>query len=119
MFSKQKGFSILGFVFIASLLGSYIVLALKLVPVYYEHRLIKQTTSKLIKAKNASFMTKHQIINALEKKLYVESVALPPVRDFKFTRKDGVVTFVIDYTKAVPVFANVSASIHFKDEFKY
>jgi Domain of unknown function (DUF4845) len=114
MHSKQRGVTLIGWVFLLLPIAIVVYAGIRLAPVYLNYmkvaRSMDQLTSELHAEDAASPL---MIRNALEKHLDIQSVTYPEVKDFEI-RRDGAVWIVQStYEETAPLFSNISIVVAF------
>ena len=114
MVSKQRGITMIGWLFLLVPIAIVGYAGIRLAPVYLNYmkvtRSIEQTSTQL---KQDESLTAQSIRNTLEKHFDIESVSYPTVKDVAI-RRDGQ-TWLIQarYEDIAPLFSNISLLIRF------
>lgn len=99
--------------------GTWIVLAVKLAPLFIEHYQIKSALQALEKEPNLAQMSAREIWNALEKRLDVNYVANTIKKEhLRLARRDGRLTVQIVYEGRRNLFGNLDAALRFDDSIE-
>lgn len=111
---QQRGISILGWSIILSMAGIYIVVGLKMLPVYLEFYKVKDVMSSIASDNTIAVTAKKDIERALKKRLSTNDVRLTR-EQYKILKVKGRKSYAIkvDYKKETPLFSNISLVSHF------
>ncbi|KFI08424.1 DUF4845 domain-containing protein [Massilia sp. BSC265] len=107
--SRQRGISLTGLILVLAALGVVAVLALKLLPTYFEYSAAKDAMQR---AKEAGG-TPREIQVAFDKNAGMNNVTAIKGRDLTITREDGETQVSFAYEKRVPLVGNVSLVIDY------
>ena len=109
---RQKGLTLIGFIFIAAIVAALGIIAFRAIPIYNEYFTVK----KIIKSINteASEVTPADIRNQFVLKASADYVSDIKPRDLDITRENGRIVVSVTYSKTVPLFANVSLLFDFE-----
>ncbi|MBB5020162.1 hypothetical protein HNQ59_003476 [Chitinivorax tropicus] len=111
---KQQGLSLFGFLIIAAFVGFFALLAVRSIPAYSEYFSVKKMVKALIQ-ENASG-SPQDIRNSFDKRASIDYVSSVKGEDLDITQIGGVTTIGLEYSKEVPVVANISLKFAFKIE---
>ena len=111
---QQRGISILGWSIILSMAGIYIVVGLKMLPVYLEFYKVKDVMASIASDPKIAVTAKKDIERALKKRLSTNDVRLTR-EQYKILKVKGRKSYAIkvDYKKEVSLFSNLSLVSHF------
>jgi Domain of unknown function (DUF4845) len=114
MHSKQRGVTVIGWLFLLIPVAIVVYAGIRLAPVYLNYmkvaRSMDQLTSELHSDDTASAL---MIRTALGKHLDIQSVTYPEIKDFEI-RRDGAVWIVQStYEETAPLFSNLSIVVAF------
>lgn len=114
MHSKQRGVTVIGWLFLLIPIAILFYAGIRLAPVYLNYMKVSRSMNQLVSEMHASDTASANIIrNSLEKHLDIESVDYPNVKDFDI-RRDGQVWIVqATYEESAPLFSNISLVVAF------
>lgn len=116
MKSRQKGLTLISFLVIFIVAGFFILLTLKIVPVYLDHMKIESSLEGLKNEKGIAFKSPQEIKQLLQKRWDVNSIeGMDPAQDVEIERKGGAMTIRVAYEVEKPVLGNMSALMKFDD----
>jgi hypothetical protein len=114
MHSKQRGVTLIGWIFLLIPIAILGYAGLRLAPVYLNYmkvsRSLNQVASELHAADAPSLALVRQ---TLEKHLDVESVDYPGIKDFEIRRDGSVWNVQTTYEETAPLFSNISLVVSF------
>jgi Domain of unknown function (DUF4845) len=109
---KQQGVTLIGFIFMAALVGALGIVAFRAIPIYNEFF----TVRKILKSINteSSEATPADIRKQFDLKASADYVYDVKSRDLEITKENGRVVVSVSYSQTVPLFANVSLLFDFE-----
>ena len=114
--SRQKGMTLIGFMLLFVFFGFYVLLALKLGPIYFDYYKVKTSLDSLKKEPDLAEKTPKEIIAVLQKRWDVNDIRRITAEDSVVVeKKSGLVKVQLDYEVEEPVFGNVSALVKFNE----
>jgi len=110
---KQRGLSFLGWIIIIAVVGFFLMVGVKLFPVYY-----KGLTTKAIVEDTAAEMegkgpNKNQLWNKIQKRLDIDSIYDVKKEHFVFEKVKDSINFGVDYEVRIPLIANIDVVAKF------
>ena len=116
--ARQRGVSIFGIIVILALLGGFLSVGLKLMPIYLDHNVISGVAESLQESGRAAQMTQTEIRTEISNSLRVNNI-----RDFELSSvtantANNRTVINIAYEKRVPLFFNIDAVVSFDDSFE-
>jgi hypothetical protein len=114
MHSKQRGVTLIGWIFLLIPIVILGYAGLRLAPVYLNYMKVSRSMNQLVSEMHSSDASNVELIrSSLEKHLDVESVDYPAIKDFSI-RRDGSVWIVqTTYEETAPLFSNISLVVSF------
>lgn len=110
---KQKGMTMIGWLFVV-MLGLVIALvALRLIPVYLDGYKVYQSMASLGEDSSAKGKSIGDLRNMLMKRLDINMVSDVKPDDLTFTRKGNSIIIEVDYEARRPLFGNLYAVVVF------
>lgn len=114
---RQRGITFMGWVFLLLPVALVVYAGIRITPAYLNYfkvaRALEQVQTEYAAAGGT---TREAIRNSLEKRLDIEGVRTPRVRDIGITRADGVWIVDAEYESIQPLFYNVSLLLSFNKE---
>jgi hypothetical protein len=114
--SRQRGMTLISFLLLFAMIGSFILVGLKLTPIYLEHFKIKTTLENLKSEPELAEKSPKEIIATLQKRWDINSINRITAADsVTIEASGGSLTVQAEYEVEEPIVANVSALVRFKD----
>ena len=113
---KQGGISATGFVIILLIIGSFTMIALKLMPVYFENFKIKSALESLKDEPGISNKTNIDIGNIIAHRFIIENIDRVKSDQVKIKRDRSKIVIDLDYEVRDNLVANVDLVVTFKDK---
>jgi hypothetical protein len=114
MHSKQRGVTLIGWIFLLIPIAILGYAGIRLAPVYLNYMKVSRSMNQLVSEMHSLDTSSASIIRtSLEKHLDVESVDYPGIKDFDI-RRDGSIWIVqTTYEETAPLFSNISLVVAF------
>lgn len=110
--NKQRGLSLIGVLLIGAILGFLFLVGLRTVPAVTEYLAIKRAiTAVATEAGGESSVT--ELRRGFDKRANVEDIRTVQGADLDITKVGGKVEIAVQYTRKIPLVANVSLLIDF------
>jgi Tfp pilus assembly major pilin PilA len=113
MRTRQRGLSMLGFLFVAAVVVTCVMIGFRVLPSYIEYYSVKQALEQaLVEAKDLNSAA--EVRKAFQKRAdagYIESVS---GRDIEVVKSKNEVTASASWTRKLPMVANVSLLLEFE-----
>lgn len=110
---KQRGVSMIGFMFMAVAVIIIAMLAMKLVPAYIEYFSVKKILSSMGQDSETKAMSNADIRNSFSKRANVGYVTVVKPEDLDIDRSGGNMVITADYVYRAPLVANISLVVDF------
>lgn len=115
MFKRQQGITFIGFIFVAVIALSLLLVAMKIVPEYMEFSSVKKTIKALGDDSNFNSMTNQEIMKAFDKRASINYIDVVNGRDLIITKDpSGKKVVEVNYEVVKPLAFNLSALMDFK-----
>jgi hypothetical protein len=115
---EQRGITFLGLLFVLVVLGFVALMGMKMFPVYMESFKIDKALKSLISDSQIGSMSKRDIIQALLKRLDIDSVNRIDHRNYNeyvtIVSNEGKVSVDVAYRAEAPLFSNISIVVDFE-----
>jgi len=113
MYHKQRGLSMIGFLFVAVVLFFVAMLAMKLVPAYIEFFSVKQILATLGQDPATKSMSNTEIRNSFLRRANVGYVTVVKPEDLSIDRSGRETVISTNYVFRTPLIANISLVVDF------
>jgi len=112
--SKQRGITLIGWLFLLTPMAIVLYAGLRIAPIYLNYMKVSKSVDGVAKemSENAN-LTAKTVEVALEKRLNIESIEFPEIKDFAVRRNEQVWTIEAKYEDVAPLIANVSLLMQF------
>ncbi len=111
---KQRGVSMLGFMFVAVVVIVIAMLAMKLVPAYIEYFSVKKILTSMGQDSETKSMSNADIRNSFSKRANVGYVTVVKPEALDIDRSGGKLVISTEYEYRTPLFANINLVVDFK-----
>jgi hypothetical protein len=112
MHKRQRGITFIGWLFLLVPIAIVVYAGIRVAPLYMNYGKVARTLEQVGEEGRASD-TQRSIYVAIEKRLDIEGIEFPTVKEFTI-RRDGREWIVeIDYEDPAPLFANLSMNARF------
>ena len=109
---RQRGLSMLGFLFVAAVVVTCVMIGFRVTPAYIEYYSVKKALEEaLVNAKDLNSAA--EVRNAFQRRAdagYIESVS---GKDIEVTKTKNEITASVSWTRKLPMVANVSLLLDF------
>jgi len=114
MYRKQRGITMIGWLFLLIPLALVAYAGIRLAPVYLNYMKVSKSIDQVAQELgDDSSVGVTQIRTALEKRLDIESVSYPAVKDIGIRREGQTWIIEAKYEDIAPLFANLSLLLQF------
>jgi sensor histidine kinase regulating citrate/malate metabolism len=110
---RQRGLSMMGFLFVAVVVVACVMIGFRVMPAYIEHYSVQKALEEAL-ATAKDLNSTAEIRNAFQRRAdagYIESVQS---RDIEVTKSKNEVTASVEWTRKLPLVANVSLWLEFE-----
>lgn len=113
---KQHGVSFLGVIVIIAIVGFFLMVGVKLFPVYYKGLTTKSIVEDVATEMNGKQPNKKQLWNKIQKRFSIDSIKGIGKEDFVFEQAKNSIEFGLDYEVRVPLIANIDVVVKFDQQ---
>jgi hypothetical protein len=114
--SRQQGMTLISFLILFVMIGFYIMLGLKLTPIYLEHFKVLNTLENLRKEPGLSERTPKEIAGMLQKRWDINGInRITAKENLTIESNGGALNLQVNYEVDEPIIGNVSALVKFSD----
>ncbi len=108
---RQRGVSLIGFLFVAVVVVSVALLAFRMMPAYIEYFTIQKALEGALADSND--LTVASIRRAMDRRLSADYADAITAKDVEVTKSGNVITAAVSWEKKLPVIRNVSILLEF------
>ena len=112
----QSGMTLIGFVMVLAVVGVFIYMGMKVIPMYSEYFAVKQALKQMSDEAGLSQQDPGRVKEAFFRRLYISYADNVKPADFKIARKDAGYVVTVDYEVRRPLIANFDIVGHFNAE---
>jgi len=109
--SQQRGLSMIGFLFVASVVVVVALLAFRMMPAYIEYFTIQKALDGALA--DSTDLSVVSIRKAMERRLNADYADAVTAKDLEITKTGNVVTAAVSWEKKLPLVKNVSILLEF------
>ena len=114
----QRGVTLITIVFLLAVLGFFVLLALKIAPIYMNHSKVVNALSAVENMTDVEIMSKRQIQNSLYKRFNMNYVEKVDDNDITITKSTNYTKVEIDYERVEKIMGNLSVLVEFHNSFE-
>lgn len=115
---KQRGLTLISLIFLLGLIGFFVMLVLKIAPIYMNHSKVVNALAALEETDNLTSMNKREILTNLNKRFNMNYVDYVTDDDITVASQPGFVRVEIDYQRIEPIIGNLSVLVDFHEGFE-
>jgi hypothetical protein len=112
---RQQGLTLISLVFILGLIGFFVMLTLKIVPIYLDHGKVKSALEALKATPELQTKSEYEIRDSLNKRFSINYVYDVKPENIKVLKHGNYVKVDIEYETVVALAGNLSALAEFHD----
>ena len=115
---KQQGLTFISLVFVLGLIAFFVILGLKIGPIYLNHSKVVSTLAELKKTTGIEDQSEAEIRDSLSKRFNINYVDDVTQKDITITRHENYLKVVIAYEVITNIVGNLSVLVEFNDEME-
>ncbi len=115
---NQHGLTLISIVFLLGLIGFFVLLTLKVVPIYLDHGKVKSALEALKATPDIQTKSEFEIRDSLTKRFNINYVYDVTKDDIKVIKHGNYVKVDIEYETVVKLIDNLSLLAEFHDSFE-
>lgn len=112
---RQHGLTFISLVFILGLIASFVLLGLKIVPIYLDHSKVTSSLAELEKTADIQEKSQAEIRDSLSKRFNINYVSDVTQDDITVTKQGSYLKVVIEYEVVRKIAGNLSVLVEFND----
>jgi len=112
---RQQGLTLLSIAFILALIAFFVLLILKIAPIYIDHSKVVNALAALEKTTDVQTKSEQEVRQSLEKRLNMNYVYDVTQDDIKVTKRGNYLKVQAEYETVVKIFGNLSVLAEFND----
>ena len=111
----QKGTTFFGLVFVLGFIGMFVLLVLKIAPIYLEHSKVASSLADIEKVPNIQEKSVYEIRDSLNKRFNINYVYDVNQDDITIIKYGNYLKIVIEYEVVKKIVGNLSVLVEFND----
>ncbi len=115
---KQRGLTFISLFFILSILAFFVLLTLKIAPIYMNHSKVVNALSAVENMDEVKTMSKNEIMKSLKKRFNMNYVTKVDANDVSILKQGNYVKVEIEYERVEKILGNLSVLVQFYDFFE-
>jgi hypothetical protein len=112
---RQQGLTLLSIAFILALIAFFVLLILKIAPIYIDHSKVANALAALEKITDIQTKSEQEIRQSLEKRFNMNYVYDVTQDDIKVIKRGNYLKVQAEYETVVKIFGNLSVLAEFND----
>ena len=116
--TRQQGLTFISLVFILGFIAFFVLLGLKIGPIYLNHSKVVSALADIKKTTDIEAQTEGEIRNSLSKRFDINYVDDVTQDDITITRHGNYLKVVIEYEVARKIVGNLSVLVEFNDNIE-
>jgi uncharacterized membrane protein YhiD involved in acid resistance len=112
---RQQGLTLLSIAFILALIAFFVLLILKIAPIYIDHSKVANALAALEKTTDIQTKSEQEVRQSLEKRLNMNYVYDVTQDDIKVIKRGNYLKVQAEYETVVKIFGNLSVLAEFND----
>lgn len=112
----QSGMTLIGFIIALAVVGVFVYMGMKTIPMYSEYYAVKQAMNGLAEEPGVAQMDSAKIRDLFFRRLYVSYAENVKTENVKLTRKEAGWLMVVNYEVRRPLIANLDVVGRFHSE---
>jgi hypothetical protein len=114
----QRGYTLISLIFILGLIGFFVLLVLKIAPIYLDHSKVKNALAAVENSTDIETKSEYDVRNSLSKRFNMNYVAHLDAKDVKITKRGNYLKVDADYEVVEKIVGNLSVLVEFNDSFE-
>ena len=115
----QNGATMWGWLSVVFMIGFIAMLSFKVVPIYFEHRIVRSALQDVVDSREFARMTNKTILRSIQSRLTINNVRSIKADSFKAARdRTGDKYILVSYQQKVSIMSNLSAVVEFNEEIR-
>ncbi len=116
--ANQQGLTFISLIFVLGLIGFFVLLGLKIGPIYLNHSKVVSALADIKKTPDIEAQSESEIRNSLSKRFDINYVDDVTQDDITITRHGNYLKVAIEYEVARKIVGNLSVLVEFNDNIE-
>jgi len=118
MKKRQSGLSLISVLIVGAILGFLFLIGMRVVPVMTEYMAVKRVMQSIVENETSPDVTVQDIRRDFDKRAYIQEVKTVNGQDLIVMKNGNMIELSIEYSRTVPLVANVSLLFEFQTDAK-
>ncbi len=114
-FKRQRGLTFISLIFVLGIVGFFVLLILKVGPIYLDHSKVLSALAAVEEAPDAAMLSEHDIREMLRKRFDLNYVSDVEASDIKIYKSGYYLKVEIEYEVVKKIMGNLSVLVEFDD----
>jgi Domain of unknown function (DUF4845) len=114
----QQGYTLISLIFILGVFGFFVMLILKIGPIYLDHSKVESALSAVEKSTDIETKSEYDVKSSLAKRFNLNYVTRAKMEDVKITKRGNYLKVDIEYEVVEKILGNLSVLVEFHDSFE-
>ena len=115
LFAKQQGYTLISLVFILGIIGFFVLLVLKIGPIYLDHNKVKSALAALENTTDIETFSEPEVRSTLDKRFNMNYVSDLKAQEVKITKRGNYLKVQAKYEVVENIAGNLSVLVEFDD----
>jgi hypothetical protein len=115
LFKHQQGYTLISLIFILGVVAFFILLILKIGPIYLDHMKVVNALAAIEKTTDVETLSEAEIRASLDKRFNLNYVADVKAQDMKISKRGNYLKVEANYEVVEKIVGNISALVEFHD----
>lgn len=115
LFKRQQGYTLISLIFILGVVAFFILLILKIGPIYLDHMKVVNALAAIEKTTDVETLSEAEIRASLDKRFNMNYVADVKAQDMKVSKRGNYLKVEANYEVVEKVVGNISVLVEFHD----
>jgi len=115
---NQRGYTLLSLIFMLGIFGFFVLLGLKIGPIYMDHSKVKNALAAIENTTDITTLSEQEVRTSLAKRFNLNYVADLNVQDVKIIKRGNYLKVQAKYEVVEKIVGNISALVEFDDSFE-
>jgi hypothetical protein len=114
----QRGYTLISLIFILGIVGFFVLLVLKIGPIYLDHSKVKNALAAIENSTDIETKSEYDVRTSLSKRFNMNYVAHLDAKDVKITKRGNYLKVDAEYEVVEKIVGNLSVLVEFNDSFE-
>jgi len=115
---SQQGLTLISLIFVLGIFGFFVLLILKIGPIYLDHSKVLSALAAVEKSNDLSALSESEIRASLTKRFDMNYVKLATDKDAKIVKQGNYLKVNVDYEVVEKIVGNLSVLVEFHDSIE-